>query len=214
MFTIEILSHCIIFTRIGNNTHCGNTPKLGVLVHCGNTNVVCNKKKEIMSKGGRPYKVHEDLNYLRSAVMNGDISKVQEIINKHGIEAFDGDKRTAIIWAAFFGQINILNWLINNGADINHQDNIGYSSLHFCSQEQNAEVASILLENGANPNILDKHANTPLWTALFTSKGNFDLVKILRINGANPKQKNKYGTSPDDMANQIYNKKIDELINE
>lgn len=167
-----------------------------------------------MPKGGRPYKVHEDSSYLRSAIMNGDIIKVQEIVGKHGIDAFDGDKRTAIIWASLFGQIEILNWLISNGADVNHKDRIGNSSLHFCGEEQNIEAARILLKNGANPNILNEHENTPLWTALFNAKGRFELVKLLMINGANPTLKNKYGTSADDMAIKIYNKTIDELIQE
>ena len=165
-----------------------------------------------MAQGGRPYKVHQDLNHLRSAVMNGNNELIENIITNHGIEAFDGDKRTAIIWASFFGQIKILEWLIKKGANVNHQDKIGYSSLHFCGQEQNIEVAKILLENGANPNILDKHDNSPLWTAIFNSKGKFELVELLRINNADPNQKNKYGRSPNDMTISTYDKEIDELI--
>lgn len=167
-----------------------------------------------MAKGGRPYKVHEDLTQLRSAIMNGNNVFIEKIINIHGIEAFDGDKRTAIIWSSFFGQIEILKWLINKGANVNHQDKIGYSSLHFCGQEQNIEVAKILLENGADPNILDEHDNSPLWTALFNSKGKFDLVRLLRLKGADPNPKNKHGRSPNDLAISIYTKEIDELIQE
>lgn len=167
-----------------------------------------------MAKGGRPYKVHEDLNELRSVIMNGDKKLMKDIIAAHGIEGFDGDKRTAIIWASFFGQIEILIWLINKGADVNHQDRIGYSCLHFCAQEQNVEAARILLENGADPNILDEHENSPLWTAIFNSRGKLDLVRLLRLQGADPKPKNKHGKSPNDLAISIYNKEIDELIKE
>lgn len=167
-----------------------------------------------MGKGGRPYKVHEDLNQLRGAIENGDKEQINDIISIHGIEAFDGDKRTAIIWASFFGQIEILKWLMKKGANVSHQDKIGYSSLHFCGQEQNIEIAELLLENGANPNILDEHDNSPLWTAMFNSKGKFDLVRLLRLNGANPNSKNKYGRSPNDIAVSTYDKEIDELIKE
>ena len=167
-----------------------------------------------MAKGGRPYKVHEDLNRLRGIIMEGDKEQMKDIIATHGIEAFDGDKRTAIIWASFFGQIEILNWLIDKGADVNHQDRIGYTCLHFCGQEQNIEAARILLENGANPNLLDEHENSPLWTAIFNSRGKFDLVRLLRLKGADPSPKNKHGRSPNDMAMSIYNKEIDEIIKE
>ena len=165
-----------------------------------------------MAKGGRPYKVHEDLNQLRSLIMNGDKLQIENIITTHGIEAFDRHKRTSIIWASFFEEIEILKWLINKGANVNHQDKIGYSCLHFCGQEHNLEAARILLEYGANPNILDEHDNSPLWTAIFNSKDRFDLIKLLRLNGADHKQKNKHGRSPNDLAISIYNKEIDELI--
>lgn len=167
-----------------------------------------------MAKGGRPYKVHEDLNQLRGIIMNGDKEQMEEILAIHEIEAFDGDKRTAIIWASFFGQIEILNWLINKRADVNHQDKIGYSCLHFCGQEHQIEAARILLKNGGNPNILDDHDNSPLWTALFNSRGKFDLVRLLILKGADPNSKNKHGRSPNDMAISIYTKEIDELIKE
>lgn len=165
-----------------------------------------------MGKGGRPYKVHDDLTRLRGVVENGDKNALQKIVQNHGIDAFDGDKRTALIWAAFFGQIDLIKWLIDSGADINWQDRIGYTGLHFCGQEQNVAVAKILLDNGADPNIKDEHGNSALWTALFNARGNFETVKVLRVHGADPTPKNLHGRSPNDMAVTIYKKDIDELL--
>jgi ankyrin repeat protein len=68
--------------------------------------------------------------------------------------------------------------LIGKGANINHQDGIGCTGLHFCGLEQCFEVAKLLLENQGNPNIKDKHGNLPLWTALMNAKENFELVKF------------------------------------
>ena len=108
-----------------------------------------------MGKGGRPFKVHEDLNQLRSAAESGDVNRIKSIVKKHGIDAFDEEKRTALMWATFFGQLELLNWLIENKASVNEQDRVGYTALHFCGQEQNCEVAKILLDHGANPDLKD-----------------------------------------------------------
>jgi uncharacterized protein len=165
-----------------------------------------------MGKGGRPYKVHEDLADLGSVVEQEDDTAVKTIVQKHGIDAYDGDKRTVLIWAAFFKKAELLKWLIGNGANVNHQDKSGYTGLHFCGQEKNFDEAKILLENGGDPNIKEEHGNSPLWTALFNAKGNFELVKLLRAHDADPLAKNQHGRSPNDMATTIYKKDIDELI--
>lgn len=165
-----------------------------------------------MGKGGRPYKVHEDLTQLRRLVEDGEEGSIRTVIKNHGIDAYDGDKRTALIWSSFFGKVDLLKWLIKYGANPNYQDRTGYSGLHFCGQEQNIEIATILLDNGADPNIKDEHGNSPLWTALFNAKGNFKTVKLLRFYDADPEPKNLHGRSPNDMAKTIYGKEIDELI--
>lgn len=165
-----------------------------------------------MGKGGRPYKVHEDLAQLRRAVQDLDHITIQAIIQNHGIDAYDEDERTALIWACFFGQTELLHWLIKNDADVNRQDKIGYTGLHFCGQEKNFEVAKILLDSGADPNMKDQHGNAPLWTALFISREDFKVVKLLREYGADPKSKNLHGRSPDDLAMTIYQKDMERLI--
>ncbi|PTB97207.1 hypothetical protein C9994_03925 [Marivirga lumbricoides] len=165
-----------------------------------------------MGKGGRPSKVHEDLTQLRQLVEDGDEKSIESIVQNHGIDASDGERRTALIWTSFFGRTELLKWLIDNGANLNFQDRIGYTGLHFCGQEQNAEIANVLLDKGADPNIKDEHGNSPLWTALFNAKGNFETVKVLRSHGADPTPKNIHGRSPNDMAKTIYKMEIDELI--
>jgi ankyrin repeat protein len=53
------------------------------------------------------------------------------MLEDHGIDAKDSDGRTALIHASFFWE-EFLQYLIDNGADTNHQDKIGYSALHHC----------------------------------------------------------------------------------
>ncbi len=164
-----------------------------------------------MSKGGRLYKVHEDLIALGTIVEEGDFGNIVRIVKEHGIDAHDGFKRTAVMWAAYSGKVELLRWLFANGADPNTQDREGYTALHFCGSEQQYESAKILLEYGGDPNIQDEHGNPPLWTAIFNCKEDFSLVKLLLSSGANPDQKNKYGSSPKDLARTIHDRELSEL---
>ncbi|MDX6248936.1 MAG: hypothetical protein QOF10_2296 [Kribbellaceae bacterium] len=46
-----------------------------------------------------------------------------------------------------------------------------WTPLHFAAQEQRAEVTETLLRAGAEVDARDAYGNTPLWRAVFTSRG-------------------------------------------
>lgn len=127
---------------------------------------------------------------------------------KTGIDASDGDARTALIHAAAYNNIELLKWLIDQGADPDHQDRIGYAALHFAGQNMLVDVARFLLEKGANPNIQDKHGNSPLWTAVFNSVDEKGVMNLLLKHDADPDLKNKHDRSPRDLYQTIYNTDI------
>ena len=93
--------------------------------------------------------------------------------------------------------------LINEGFDINLQDDNGWSPMHFYAQDSNVSAIQAALKSGANPNLVDSHGNGPLWTATMNARGEFSCVIALLKAGANPNHKNKHGRSPLDMANTI-----------
>ena len=113
-----------------------------------------------------------------------------------------------MIHAAAYNNIELLKWLIENGSDINYQDRIGYTALHFTGQNKLIEIAEYLLKNGANPNIQDIHGNSPLWTAIFNSMNEKRVVRLLLNYGANLDIVNKYDKSPRDLYKTIYNADI------
>lgn len=93
--------------------------------------------------------------------------------------------------------------LISAGKDINARDDNGWTGLHFAAQDRNIEIINLLLENDADPNLIDIYGNGPLWTATMNARGNFECVVALLEHNALPDQKNKAGRSPLDMANTI-----------
>ena len=55
---------------------------------------------------------------LIKAVKNNDFEKVKKIVTAENVSFIDGKGATPIMWAAFNGNVEILDFLIKNGADI------------------------------------------------------------------------------------------------
>lgn len=55
----------------------------------------------------------------------------------------------------------MVNLLINYGIDVNHQDVDGCTALHFAICDEQYDLAKLLLNNGADPAIVDKRGESP-----------------------------------------------------
>ncbi|HRF75693.1 MAG TPA: ankyrin repeat domain-containing protein [Chitinophagales bacterium] len=156
-----------------------------------------------MARPGRPNKSDLRIDEMKLDIEKGHNEKVKQLLLEVGIDACDDYLRTALIWSTFFNNIHLLNWVINNGANVNHQDKNGYSALHVAAQEKHFDCAQILIDNGSNLELGDLHGNTALWTAVFNSRGDTRLVKLYVQNGANLDHVNKYQRTPRQMAEII-----------
>jgi ankyrin repeat protein len=113
--------------------------------------------------------------------------------------------RSDLHYAARDADCELARKLIGKGADVNLADKNGWTALHFAAQAQSAEVAALLLDAGAQVDPKDFHGNTPLFKAVFNSKGSGDTIKLLRARGANPLVENKHGQTPVGLARLIAN---------
>ena len=161
-----------------------------------------------MAHPGRPRKCDPRMESLFIDIEKQRNDSVKNILGEVGIDATDGDGRTALIHAAAYNNIELLKWLVKNGANINFQDRIGYAALHFAGQNKYVDIAAFLLKSGANPNIQDIHGNTPLWKAIFESVDEKRVVKLLLDHGANPNLINKYNKTPANLFESIYKTEI------
>ena len=64
--------------------------------------------------------------------------------------------------AAQQNRIDIVKWLIENGANPNTKDKMHNTALHFASKTGSQHVLKYLIEYGADLNAKDKEENTPL----------------------------------------------------
>ncbi|MBK9248079.1 MAG: ankyrin repeat domain-containing protein [Ignavibacteria bacterium] len=149
-----------------------------------------------MARSGRPHKSDPRVDNLSYDIRDGTNEKVKKLLSEVGIDALDSYQRTSFIWAAFFNNIDLLHWLIDSGANINHQDRNGFSALHFIGQEQHFESAEIVIKQNANLELKDSYGNTPLMNAIFNSKSNYDIVHLFIESGANLDSVNNHGMTP------------------
>jgi uncharacterized protein len=159
-----------------------------------------------MAAPGRPLKCDPEIEVLWSNIKYDENNKVIFALQKHGVDSADGDGRTAFIHAVFHKNREIFNWALSHGANVNFKDRIGYTALHFAAQNNSFEYAKLLIDNGADPNIQDKHGNIPLWTAMFNSKLIIsDTVKLLLKHQSDVELNNNYGKNCRFMFKTFFN---------
>ena len=75
----------------------------------------------------------------------------------------------------------------------------------FAAQAVAEEVATLLLAARANTELRDSFGNTPLFRAVFCSRGKGGVIGLLRQAGADPFAENSSGVSPYKLAHTIGN---------
>jgi uncharacterized protein len=136
-----------------------------------------------------------NINNLFIEIKEGNNDTVLKILEELGINAVDNFNRTALTNAAFSNNIELVKRLIEQEAKLDMQDKIGFSALHFTAQEAHTDVTKLLLEHGANPNLVDRDGNTPAWVAIANWKAgkNMETLKLLVKHKCDLTIKNKAG---------------------
>jgi uncharacterized protein len=164
-----------------------------------------------MARPGRPRKHDPITDDIRRCIRNGEDEAAKTLIASTGIDVPDGEACTPLIWASFYRRPDLLKWLIDQGANVNHQDRNGYCALHYVAQEKLGDIAEILLRAGAKTELRDVDGNTPLWTASFSARGDLSVVRLLVDYGASFENKNNAGKTVRDMATIFFPAELAEL---
>lgn len=121
---------------------------------------------------------------LFEACRNGDVSRVRRLLEPANVNAKDmaGRKSTPLHFAAGFGRKDVVEHLLQTGANVHARDDGGLIPLHNACSFGHAEVVTLLLCQGADPNARDNWNYTPLHEAAI--KGKIDVCIVLLQHGA------------------------------
>ncbi|XP_073344240.1 arf-GAP with coiled-coil, ANK repeat and PH domain-containing protein 2 isoform X2 [Pagrus major] len=111
--------------------------------------------------------------------------------------------RTALIGAAVGGSLSACEFLLLNGANVNHRDLRGRGALHAAATAGHTGQVCLLLKRGANQYAADERGQDPLAIAVETA--NADIVTLLRMARMNEEMRDSegvFGAAGDDETFQ------------
>jgi len=146
---------------------------------------------------------------LHKAAWHGDLSMVKFFLSAEGTsvdESCDFNRWTALHAAAHRGHVEIVEFLLKQGANVNVKDGDGYTPLHNTAdsslkssppkktEANRNRIAALLLKHGAFVNATTIGGLTALHGAVSTN--NVALVQLLLENGADPNIQTHQGMTP------------------
>jgi uncharacterized protein len=128
---------------------------------------------------------------LMIAAWHGNIP-MMELLVRRGADVNKTNQlgERALMHASWRGQADAVKWLLAHGARVN-SDAMHWSALHYAVFAGRGEVATVLLERGADINARSTNGSSVLMMAVY--EGHEDLVKLLLARGADTSVKNDWG---------------------
>lgn len=126
------------------------------------------------------------------AVQKGTVDDVKYFIKEEGVDVDVKGKNddTPLKTASWYGRVEIIEFLISSGANVNAKNKFGVTPLFDAA---NAEVVKALVSKGADVNakLTNGSSQTPIHYAR-----NAEVVKALISSGADANVKDTYGRPP------------------
>ena len=135
---------------------------------------------------------------FREAAIYGDIDTVEDLLKKDSSLILEKDEYgfTVLHDVAGEDQIEMLNLLIDAGANVNAQNEDGIAPLHLAAYNY---IAETLLKAGAILELKTINGETPLYIHSTEEEGE-EVMEFLLEAGANPVEGNNQGETPLDVA--------------
>jgi len=133
---------------------------------------------------------------IHQAAGKGDLVKVKEFLEKNPelLNVKDVQGSTPLLVAAYNGQKDVVDFLIEKGADLNSLNNYKYTPFHYSILRRHIEVAEMIIKAGADPNIANVWGYTPLHTC--AGRNFIKEAEFLIKNKAVVNTKNEIGETP------------------
>uniref|UniRef100_T1JLU3 Uncharacterized protein n=1 Tax=Strigamia maritima TaxID=126957 RepID=T1JLU3_STRMM len=110
------------------------------------------------------------------SLKNGDLEQVKDFVERQLIDINkDIDGRPPLHYAADYGQKEVIQYLIEKGADLNSKDKHGISALLAAIWEGHTDCVRLLLQKGAN-----KQGTTPDGSSYYEAAEKEEIKVLLK----------------------------------
>ncbi len=149
---------------------------------------------------------------LRKDTVISNINSTIDALNKGANINYQDKKNgnTALMYASLKGYEDMVKFLLDKGANVNIQNNVGDTALSFAVLKGYEDIVKLLLDSGVNVNIQNNDGDTVLLFAV--DNGQLPIVKILLEYSANPNIVNKTGLSAISIAKNQKRKDMIRLL--
>ncbi len=132
------------------------------------------------------------LKALHHWVERGDIVAINTLLDRNpeiGIDATYEHGWTPLIVAAFHGRLDLVQYLLERGAEVNVQASFGWTALMFAADHGHYEIVKTLLEAGANATLLVEGDDNAYDFAI--DSGNTQIGELLKAYGGYDEEESK-----------------------
>ncbi len=139
---------------------------------------------------------------------NGNVAKVAAMLEERPelLEQPNPMGKTPLFYAVTYGREDVVQLLLDKGANVNTADQTGMTPLHVAATLDRIEEARLLIDYGADLEARDDFGDTPLHSAAIHGKLQF--VEFLLDNGADADAENNDGLRTADLAEKYRNDDI------
>lgn len=173
--------------------------------------LTCYYKKPLLTKTLLEF--NDDIDFFEACAADKfDIVAHKIFQNPEIIHDFSSNGFSSLGLACYFGNEEIARYVVLKGADVNipSDNDFNVFPIHSATAGNFTNIAKMLLENNANPNVVQQSGITPLHSAALN--GNIEMIIMLLESGANVNIRMEGGKLPADLAKEKGFTEIAEIL--
>ncbi|XP_033100775.1 ankyrin repeat family A protein 2-like [Anneissia japonica] len=159
-----------------------------------------NRQTETPSISGADLTIHQ------LAAQGDRVMLVERLMQGTDVDEQDDMKYTALMWACANDQRDVVNVLLQAGADERMYGQDGETALSFAVNAGSFDIVNTLCKSGADVNAYDWNGGTPLMYAVHGDHA--ECADVLLFYGADMIQENESGVTPYSLAVTLGNPRV------